>query len=163
MDKNSWGTPDSILNVARTLMGSIELDAASNQSAQLVVRADRWFGLDHPDERMRDALTQSWECENLWLNPPYGRGFMLPFVSKLLTELPHVKRACVLVNAVTDTKAGQLLLGRADGVIFLRKRVAFINPETGKTVSGNSHGQMLCLFGDIHAEAEHIQKIGTIR
>ncbi len=149
MDRNAWGTPPQIIEMTRDLMGSIDVDPASNAKAQETVKADVWFGLDHPDPCFRNSLS-GWcgACGNVWLNPPYGRGMVLPFVTTLLRELNdgRVTQACVLVNATTETEAGQLLLRHADAVWFPDHRIKFLHPETNEPTSGGTHAQMLCYF-----------------
>ncbi len=152
MDRNAWGTPPHIIELARDLMGSIGLDPASNAKAQdTVVKAAFWCGLDHPASNMRDGLAVEWGGLNVWLNPPYGRGLVLPFVRKLLAS--RVREACVLVNATVETEAGQLLLDKCNAVWFPDHRLKFAHPETGALTAGGKHPQMLCYFDSGHAVA----------
>lgn len=69
---NEHYTPPEIIDAARATMGSIDLDPASSVLAQTVVRAEDWYGLDHPTETRRDALLWDW-YGNVFLNPPGGR------------------------------------------------------------------------------------------
>lgn len=57
-----WYTPPAIVDAARYVLGRIDLDVASDATAQAVVRAERWYD--------RDGLAQPWDAASLWLNPP---------------------------------------------------------------------------------------------
>lgn len=149
MDRNAWGTPPAIIEMARDLMGSIDLDPASNAKAQETVRAQVWCGFDHPLPTNTNALlVREWPRGNVWLNPPYGRGLVMPFVTALMRELNagRAQQACVLVNATVETEAGQLLLSKADAVWFPDHRIRFLHPETNEPTPGGAWPQMLCYF-----------------
>lgn len=146
IDRNSYGTPSAIIEMARDLMGSIDLDPASNAKAQAVVKAHWWFGQGQI-EPYSDGLKFIWTGA-VWLNPPYGKGLVRPFIDKLLSSINEddVTEACVLINCDPSTKATQLLLEHADAVWFPSYRIAFLHPETGVPVKGNGYSQMLCYF-----------------
>lgn len=63
-----WYTPPHIMRLVRDLLGGIELDPASNQLANSMVGADRYFTLQD------NGLEQDWKAETLWLNHPFGKG-----------------------------------------------------------------------------------------
>lgn len=65
-DSNEFYTPAPIVEAARRLMGSIDLDPASCEIAQQVVKAERWFSAED------DGLRFAWE-RNVFLNPPGGK------------------------------------------------------------------------------------------
>lgn len=61
-------TPSFIVEAARTVLGSIDLDPASCAEAQKVVQAGRWVGLP------QDGLSEPWFTKGgLFLNPPGGK------------------------------------------------------------------------------------------
>lgn len=76
---NEWYTPSEIIDMARLVMGSIELDPASNEHAQQWIKADRYY------TEADDGLKQSWKSSTIWLNPPYGN-LGSSFCKKLLHE-----------------------------------------------------------------------------
>ena len=59
-------TPTGYVELARSVMGSIDLDPASNATAQQWIKADNYF------TQAVNGLEQPWRGR-LWLNPPYGK------------------------------------------------------------------------------------------
>jgi ParB family transcriptional regulator, chromosome partitioning protein len=101
-----WFTPSSIIEKAREVMGSIELDPASCAEAQTIVKANRYF------TEVDNGLTKHWIAETLWLNPPYGT-LGSKFCEKLLSEWSkgNFEQALVLVRG--DSKAMEALFHHA--------------------------------------------------
>lgn len=135
--KNSWGTPDYILDEVRRDIGQIYTDPASNEAAQQRVRARVWYGPGSPHGE--DGLVEPWEGA-VWLNPPYGKGLVMPFVNKLCW---HQNSFAALVNLDPSTVWFNILAERSTYIIMLHDRVAFINPETGEPVKGNPRPQAI--------------------
>ena len=142
-DGDSWGTPSEWIELARTVMGGIDLDPASNRTAQKTVQATRF--LTEKD----NGLTREWKGR-VWLNPPYSHPAVAVFAKKLVEEVAagNTTQACVLVNNATDTKWGQLLLAECSAVALPAGRVSFLLPDTGKPITGTRQGQMLLYFGE---------------
>jgi len=82
------------------------------------------------------------------MNPPYARGLLHRFVEKFLRA--KFRRACVLVNATTDTTAGQSLMARADAILFFNHRIKFLD-RTGHPAQTPTHGQMMLFYGGVPA------------
>lgn len=98
---NERYTPAKYIEAARTVLGGIDLDPASCERANRLVRAGRYFTEDN------DGLKQYWSGR-VWMNPPYGKtngksnqGLWL---TKLLDDYDSCRLigAIALVNAVTD-------------------------------------------------------------
>lgn len=64
---NEWYTPFRYIESARKVMGDIDLDPASCETANKTVKARRYFSIEN------DGLKQEW-YGRVWLNPPYGDG-----------------------------------------------------------------------------------------
>lgn len=149
---NEWYTPAAIINVARQVMGGIDLDPASCIEANAVVKAKRFYSVED------NGLAQEWHGR-VWLNPPYGRKLITPFITKLVAEWEagHLSQACCLTNNATETAWGQLLLHHATLVCFLNGRVKFWAP--GRTTKAPVQGQMLVYFGPVTSGFE---ALGTV-
>jgi phage N-6-adenine-methyltransferase len=138
--ENEWYTPAKFLDLVREVVGEIDLDPASHEQAQGVVRAARYFTAED------DGLAQPW-TGRVWLNPPYAQPLIAQFVDKLVAEVQagHVAAAILLTHNSTDTAWGQAVLRAADAVCFTTGRIAFANPE-GELASP-TQGQMFSYFG----------------
>jgi phage N-6-adenine-methyltransferase len=131
-----WYTPPKYLIAAREVMGGeFDLDPASNDLANRVVCATRFYS------KASDGLLQSWEAQRLWLNPPYCKSGAVSnqelWTCKLLAEYEagRVHQAMLLVNAATETRWFQRLYDFP--ICFVKGRIRFRSPtgiETGPTV-----------------------------
>ena len=134
-----WFTPSCWVERARRAMGSIDLDPASNKSAQDIVRATRWF------DKECDGLAHPWHS-NVWLNPPYARGLIEQFVEKLILERHNFAQAIVLVDNRTDAKWFHRLGRIADAVAFTKGRIGFYK-ESGGLSSSPLNGNVFVYIG----------------
>ena len=133
-----WFTPPEWIAAARTVMGGIDLDPASNEMANTIVDARMFYG---PDD---DGLVQPW-FGRVWLNPPYSRRPGVgAWVDRLLTQ--DVEQAVILVNASTDTAWFQRLARACRSLGFSRSRVKFMLPDAMTMASGTS-GAGQAVFG----------------
>lgn len=137
-----WYTPERFIKSARRVLGSFDLDPASCETANQVVKADTFFTKED------DGLSKNWSSyKKIWMNPPYSRGVVDDFVDKLMVWAEDDDReAIVLVNNATETGWGSRLLQNSAAVCFPFKRVKFLNEsleEQGKPIQG----QMICYIG----------------
>jgi hypothetical protein len=163
-DKNSWGTPDYILDAVREAFGGqIDCDPASNAKAQERVRATVWCGRESPYNG--DGLDAPWNG-SLFINPPYGKGLVDPFARRLKSaweckqHYPHlgVRVHAVLVNLDPSTEWFRTFESCSAHLVNLG-RVAFLHPDTGLPVKGNSRSQCLLVR---NVNLEPLRKLGSV-
>ena len=137
---NEWYTPAEWIEMARSAMGSIDVDPASNATAQHTVQAAEWY------DQERDGLKHNWPG-NVWLNPPYARGLIDVFIDKLVAQFQSgtTKQAVVLVDNRTDTRWFHILCSAASAVAFTKGRVNFYN-ETVES-SSPTNGSVFVYLG----------------
>lgn len=142
-ESNEWYTPLEYVESARKLMGGIDLDPASCEVANRVVRAKKYY------TEKDDGLAKLWKGR-IWLNPPYGRGDRNEsnqeiWSGKLIEQhrSKSVREAVLLVNAVTDRAWFQPLWGYP--LCFVEKRISFYT-ETGVGAQP-THGSAFVYFG----------------
>lgn len=140
--ENEWYTPPQYIESARKVMGSIDLDPASSECANEIVKAKKYF-----DEGI-DGLFQVWKG-NIWMNPPYAQPLIFDFILKLETEV--YTQAVVLVNNATETKWGQKLLELSNAVCFHTGRIRFVSPD-GELGDAPLQGQMIAYIGKNYKE-----------
>lgn len=142
-----WYTPHQYVNAARKVMNGIELDPASCEIANQVVKAERYYTKED------DGLSQEWICRSLWLNPPYGRqdsqtGKVQLWINKLIEEYQrgNVKEAILLVNALPSYRWFDPLWQFP--ICFVAVRISFYNPklERGRDTRP-PHGNAIVYLG----------------
>jgi phage N-6-adenine-methyltransferase len=154
---NEWYTPSNYIDLARTTMGSIDVDPASNDFAQETVRAGTYFTAES------NGLDKDW-TGNVWLNPPYSRGLIRPFVDKLIKEVENgnAEQAILLVNNCADTAWFQDAAQAASAICFPRGRIRFYMPN-GKLHATPPLGQAFLYFGHHAANfARHFGPHGLV-
>jgi phage N-6-adenine-methyltransferase len=137
--ENEWYTPPDLIEAARDVMGSIDLDPASCETAQANVKAKRFYTIDD------DGLANNW-TGNVWLNPPYSKEVIGQFATKIVAESGRIQQAIILVNNATDTAWFHELASVASAVCFLRGRVKFLD-QTGKPANTPVQGQAVLYVG----------------
>ena len=136
---NEWYTPKKYIESARLVMGSIDLDPASNDKAQEVVRAKEYFTIND------DGLSKQWNG-NIWMNPPYSAKEIKLFIAKLFDIKTSFNSAIVLTNNSADTSWFNSLANRSDAMCFTTGRISFYNSD-GES-SAPTNGQTFFYFGD---------------
>jgi phage N-6-adenine-methyltransferase len=153
-NSNEWYTPPEYIEAARSVMGAIDLDPASNEIAQEWIKATAYYTAED------NGLAHEWHGR-IWLNPPWGR-LTGDFVEKLAEEIAagRVTEAVVLVNAhATDTDWFSPLW---DGLLcFTDHRINYVSPDD--VSSGSTHGSVFVYFGRNHeCFGRHFGRWGTL-
>lgn len=147
-ESEEWYTPTAIVEAARSVMGSIDLDPASCEEANRTVKARRFY------TREQDGLSLPWDTPAVWLNPPYGRdedhkSNQATWTARLVNDhnAGRVEQACALVNAMTGNKWFRPLW--AFPICFVDGRIKFVapietNPDEKKSPT---HSSCVVYFG----------------
>ena len=61
-----WYTDPAIIEMAREVMGGIQLDPATSEAANRIVKAQDFFYEEH------DGLSREWNASSMWMNHPFG-------------------------------------------------------------------------------------------
>jgi ParB family chromosome partitioning protein len=137
-------------------MGTIDLDPASSEIANAVVKAGEYFTAEI------NGLDADW-YGNVWLNPPYASDLIGKFCEKIFQEYTQnkVDAALVLVNNATETQWFALLATAAAAICFPSSRVKFWKPEGG--TGQPLQGQAVLYFGpDVEAFIHEFRGIGFV-
>lgn len=151
---DGWYTPPWLIEKARLVLGDIDLDPATCEAAQAIVRAGAYY-TEH-----ENGLIQPWHGR-MWINPPYSAP--TPWVRRAVAEYQagHVLSALILTNSYTETGWWQDVAAVAT-VLFFRGRLNFWHPE--KTTTQNRTGQTLAYLGpDKTRFIEIFHSLGVIR
>jgi len=156
--KNEWSTPSIYIEAARSVMASIDLDPATNERAQAIIKATIFYTAE------TNGLQHEWHGR-VWLNPPYSNGLMQQFIKKFLDEFEagRILEAIVLTHNNTDTAWWQSLANKCAAVCFPRGRIAF---DDGSGRSNPTQGQSFFYFNqydnDFDLFCGIFKKFGTV-
>lgn len=160
-----WTTPPYIIEPARVVLGSIDLDPSSSAWSNKIVQAHTFFtkrqnGLRLPwshvyGRSLRRYLHKQRVPTSIWLNPPggwhngrVGDSEVKHWWLKTLSEwrepyFGHMLFLAFSIEALQTTQVDcEYSLCDFPTVIFNR-RVSYIDPSTGKTVQGNTHASSI--------------------
>jgi len=154
--ENEWFTPAEYIELARGVLGEIDLDPATHDEAQKTIKAARYF------TKADDGLKREWHGR-VWLNPPYAQPLIADFVSKMCAErrAGRVTAAIMLTHNYTDTAWFHDAASVADVICFTRGRVKFYEPD-GATAAP-TQGQAFFYFGsEIEVFAAAFRAIGFV-
>lgn len=117
---NEWYTPQEYIDSAISVMGQIDLDPASTETANSVVKAANFYTTED------SGLNYQW-AGKVWMNPPYARDLIGDFIQKLIThfQASEVTEAIVLVNNATETKWFQDISKVASALCLPQGRIRF--------------------------------------
>ena len=138
---DEWYTPPEYIESARRVMGSIDLDPASNEHANKTVRASHIF------TEQDNGLKHEW-FGNVWLNPPYSATLISLFAEKVAKR--EFDQAVVLVNNATETRWFRTLVDKADAIVFKTGRVRFLKHDGERNTP--LQGQAFIYYGDNASE-----------
>lgn len=138
---NEWYTPERYLDLAREVLGEIDLDPASCAFANETVKARLFYSEDD------DGLTKPWHGR-VWMNPPYSADLVSKFAYKFVDEYNdgNVTEGIVLVNNATETAWFAGMVSAATAVCFPRGRIRYQSPTRESLAP--LQGQAFLYFGE---------------
>jgi phage N-6-adenine-methyltransferase len=154
--ENEWYTPAKYIELAREVLGAIDLDPATNAKAQAFIHAAQFF------TKIDDGLKRKWHGR-VWLNPPYTQPEIALFSTKMVEErrAGRVLAAIMLTHNYTDTAWFHELTSVADAICFTRGRVKFIDEDGNECAP--TQGQAFFYFGsDISKFREKFVNVGFV-
>jgi phage N-6-adenine-methyltransferase len=155
--ETEWYTPPEYIEAARLTMGSIDLDPASSEKANTIVKASHFFTSEV------DGLKQEW-FGNVWMNPPYGQPQIHDFCICFLTQFceKKINQACILVNNATETSWFQAMMAVASAICFPAGRIKYLDRDCNKA-STPLQGQAVLYFGQgTNNFVRNFKNFGTI-
>jgi DNA N-6-adenine-methyltransferase (Dam) len=132
-------TPSFIIEAARSVMGSIDLDPASCAKANETVNAARFFTKED------DGLSREW-TGNVWMNHPFSRSGNMDWISMFVLSytLGSMKQGCCITYASTSETWFRPLMQYPQ--CYLRPRTNYVSPD-GKIKRGVSKGSAVTYLG----------------
>lgn len=152
---DEWYTPPEYTELARLVMGGINLDPASNEVAQQWIKAERYYTAKD------DGLGMPW-FGRVWLNPPYGTQVSL-WTKKATAnyEQDVISEAILLVRPAAGSSWYQELSARFPSCVP-DKRIRFMD-ATGKQQKSPVHGNAFFYLGKKVEEFRKVfAKIGVV-
>ena len=152
--KDDWRTPPLVLDWVRSRYGRIDLDLCATDQTVAVcplyvgpgragLGGEEHVALDRHDIRRNDWTDAlRWDPElwtapassHVWCNPPYSRpaGGLEAWCRKMYEVSLAGYRVTSLFFARTETVAWHEYVAKASEVWFIRRRLKFLDPETGE-------------------------------
>lgn len=144
MNNYEWYTPKRYMKLVHDVLGEIDFDPCSNETANKTVQAKRYLTIND------NALTTPWDyCTTVYMNPPYSRDLLPKFVDVFIdywNDPCSFREAIVLTNNNTETVSWQKLAKHCSVVCNVDHRISFID-QNGNYVFNNTRGQTFFYFG----------------
>jgi len=154
--ENEWYTPAIYIKAARLVLGGIDLDPASSDIANATVGAERIFTAEN------DGLAQEWPIGRIWCNPPYSKGLIEPFATRLAQAARDGSQVIVLVNNATETAWFQIIAAACSAICFPKSRIKFLDQQ-GNANGAPLQGQAIIYCGpDVSSFAEAFAPFGLV-
>lgn len=153
---NEWYTPAKYIDLARDVLGTIDVDPASCEYANQTVKAKTYYSIED------DGLNQSWHGK-VWMNPPYSADLVQKFSDKMVNEFEsgNTTEAIVLVNNATETQWFSNMVTQASAVAFPKGRIRYESPT--HEMNSPLQGQAFIYFGQNKEKfCDTFKKIGWV-
>ncbi|MGG0308282.1 DNA N-6-adenine-methyltransferase [Priestia megaterium] len=113
-EKEDWGTPQDLFNKLHTYF-NFTLDPCSSHTNH---KCEKYFTIEE------DGLSQSWEGETVFMNPPYGKQ-LKDWMKKAYEESKKGTTIVCLVPSRTDTQWFHNYAYGKGEVVFFNRRLEF--------------------------------------
>jgi len=147
-------TPIELVNAAREVMGSIDLDPASSETANKQIKATRFYS--------EDGLNKPW-FGNIWMNHPFSRVNNQLWIKHLIEwyERGFGHQACCITFAATSEKWFRPLLNYPQ--CFIHGRTNYYLPD-GTKKKGVTKGSVVTYLGDNTEKFKEVfSELGTVK
>lgn len=131
--RDDWQTPASIISA----LGNFDLDPCANINNPTRCAS-------HGFTVRQNGLSRPWQGR-VWLNPPYGG--TAPVKTWLMRLALHGNGIALVPPRLGARWFHDVVLSSADAILFLKGRVAFIDPDAQRPVSGNNADSILIAYG----------------
>ena len=132
MDKNTqvvmissktcnWATPHDFFLKLDCRFGPFDLDPCASHSN---AKCDKYFTEEE------NGLDKDWTGNNVFVNPPYGRGIDKWIKKAYESALEPDTKVVMLIPARTDTKYWHNYVMKASEIYFVRGRLKFGDSDT---------------------------------
>ena len=162
---DAWGTPASILDRARNVLGRIDFDPASDWRFNERVRAERFYSSD------QCGLANSWPVDcRVFCNPPGGKtknqSNTALFWDRLMQYRAHgdLRQAIFLAFSLEalQTTQGSSVPMAAFSICIPRRRIAFETPE-GVVGEAPSHSNAIAYVpGSEDRTADFVREFSSL-
>lgn len=147
--RKDWRTPRYITKA----LGDFDLDPCANINHALF-HANCGY--------TEGGLDKEW-FGRVWLNPPYGADAKI-WMAKLAE---HGHGIALIPPRMGSRWFHEVVLDKCDAILFLKGRIAFTHPDTGKPIKGNNSDSCLIAYGAENIKAlessKHDGEIWVIR
>lgn len=138
--KDEWRTPIEVFRFAESVVGRMQYDSACTRENALAL----------PIYLDGDAFSCEW-VRTVWCNPPYSN--IEPWIDKAI-ESEKAITAMLIPSPNGEGRYKKLIAHSHE--IAIAGRLAFINPLTGKPVSGNTRGSSLFIVNGYAAGSRSV-------
>lgn len=161
-EHNEWLTPSKYVEMAREVMGSIDVDPASSDQAQEWIRAKNYYTIEN------DGLSHNWPG-NVWLNPPYGktgnRSNQDIWINDYLFaryDWGEINSGIALAKSVPGYEWYEAALDNANAYCMARDRIYFISAFSGKRGQAKAGSTFLYFGSDVAKFRSVFGEIGRV-
>ena len=152
-----WYTPAPYIVMAREVLGSIDLDPASNALAQSWIQAEKIYTKDD------NGLNHNWYGRTVWINPPYGRSVEQWIIKAIESYNVADISACIMLLNRTGAAWYKKRKREVTAICEVDRRIAFLD-ESGKLQSSPRYYNDFIYLGKRPDKFESVfSAIGDVR